>query len=309
MKYKHLATIFFALLLGFLLLLVVSAVPQDPHAFYGDVTIGGTNAPSGSIITAIIGGTARGSITTTVAGSYGGATAAQEKLVVTRCESDESCYSAAQTISFNISASGCSPESTPTASFVAGKIEEKTLGFSGNCGASTGAGPTTSGGGGGGGGAGGGAAGPRVGQTWDCPINGCTITMRLKDKVKIPLKGVDHFFSLDEITRDYIVGIWTSTPKTIQVSPKQTVATDTDDNGQNDVSVTLDSIAGTLKQATIIFKPIQEEAPPVEEEPPVEKPPVEKPPKKPITGWIIIAVIVIIGLIGYYIYYRRARRD
>jgi len=48
-------------------------VPTLPHEFYGSVTIGGSPAPAGTVITAVIGGTECGSVTTTGSGEYGSA--------------------------------------------------------------------------------------------------------------------------------------------------------------------------------------------------------------------------------------------
>jgi len=53
-----------------------------PHPFYGTVTIQGSPAPVGTVITADIGGVVCGSITTTVEGQYGSPDALDEKLVV-----------------------------------------------------------------------------------------------------------------------------------------------------------------------------------------------------------------------------------
>jgi len=58
-------------------------LPTIPHAFYGTVTIGGSDAPVGTVVTAKVGGVQCGSITTTVAGQYGGSGAFDEKLTVT----------------------------------------------------------------------------------------------------------------------------------------------------------------------------------------------------------------------------------
>jgi len=57
-------------------------IPTIPHAFYGTLTIGGSPAPVGTVVTAKVGGVECGSITTTVAGQYGGSGAFDEKLSV-----------------------------------------------------------------------------------------------------------------------------------------------------------------------------------------------------------------------------------
>jgi len=57
--------------------------PALPHAFYGTLTIEGSPAPIGTVVTAKVGGVQCGSITTTVAGQYGGSGAFDPKLTVT----------------------------------------------------------------------------------------------------------------------------------------------------------------------------------------------------------------------------------
>ena len=57
-------------------------IPTIPHAFYGTVTIDGSDAPVGTVVTAEVGEVQYGSITTTVAGQYGGSGAFDEKLLV-----------------------------------------------------------------------------------------------------------------------------------------------------------------------------------------------------------------------------------
>jgi len=57
--------------------------PTIPHAFYGTLTIGGSAASVGTVVTAKVGGVECGSITTTVAGQYGGSGAFDAKLAVT----------------------------------------------------------------------------------------------------------------------------------------------------------------------------------------------------------------------------------
>ena len=57
--------------------------PAVPHAFYGTLTVAGSPAAVGTVVTAKVGGVECGSITTTVAGQYGGSGAFDEKLTVT----------------------------------------------------------------------------------------------------------------------------------------------------------------------------------------------------------------------------------
>jgi len=59
------------------------AIPTIPHAFYGTLTMGGSDAPVGTVVTAKVGEVQCGSITTTVEGQYGGSGAFDEKLNVT----------------------------------------------------------------------------------------------------------------------------------------------------------------------------------------------------------------------------------
>lgn len=60
---------------------VMAAIPSLPHAFYGSVTINGSPAPVGTVVSANVsrGG---GSITTTEVGKYGGAGVLSPKLIV-----------------------------------------------------------------------------------------------------------------------------------------------------------------------------------------------------------------------------------
>jgi hypothetical protein len=57
-------------------------IPTMPHPFYGTVTIDESPAAVGTVVTAKVGGVQCGSITTTVAGQYGGSGAFDEKLLV-----------------------------------------------------------------------------------------------------------------------------------------------------------------------------------------------------------------------------------
>jgi hypothetical protein len=60
-----------------------AAIPTMPHAFYGTLTIAGSPAAVGTVVTAKVNDVQCGSITTTVAGQYGGSGAFDEKLTVT----------------------------------------------------------------------------------------------------------------------------------------------------------------------------------------------------------------------------------
>jgi hypothetical protein len=58
-------------------------IPTLPHAFYGTLTVDGLSAAVGTVVTAEVNEVECGSITTTVAGQYGGSGAFDEKLTVT----------------------------------------------------------------------------------------------------------------------------------------------------------------------------------------------------------------------------------
>jgi len=57
-------------------------IPTIPHAFYGTLTINSSPAPVGTVVKAKVGGVECGSITTTVAGQYGGSGAFDPKFTV-----------------------------------------------------------------------------------------------------------------------------------------------------------------------------------------------------------------------------------
>ena len=56
---------------GMVVTVSADGFPLIPNQFYGTVTINGTDAPAGTIITAYIDGESRGSVVTTTAGDYG----------------------------------------------------------------------------------------------------------------------------------------------------------------------------------------------------------------------------------------------
>ena len=73
------------LIVAALLLCAIPAyadAPAVPHAFYGTLTVAGSPAAAGTVVTARVGGVECGSITTTVVGQYGGSGAFDEKLTV-----------------------------------------------------------------------------------------------------------------------------------------------------------------------------------------------------------------------------------
>jgi len=77
--------------LGFFSLppLSVNGDITQPEEFYGDITLNGNPAPSGTAIVARINGVERGSLTTTVTGEYGGSGTFDTRLVVSGEESEK----------------------------------------------------------------------------------------------------------------------------------------------------------------------------------------------------------------------------
>lgn len=77
--------LFYPLIIVALLLCAFPAhadTPTLPHAFYGTLTINDSAAAVGTVVKAKVGGVECGSITTTVAGQYGGSGAFEQKLAV-----------------------------------------------------------------------------------------------------------------------------------------------------------------------------------------------------------------------------------
>jgi len=77
--------LFYPLIIVALLLCAFPAhadMPTLPHAFYGTLTINDSAAAVGTVVKAKVGGVECGSITTTVAGQYGGSGAFEQKLAV-----------------------------------------------------------------------------------------------------------------------------------------------------------------------------------------------------------------------------------
>ncbi len=65
-----------------------AASPQLPCEFYGNVSLSGAPAPVGTIITAFVNDTERGSITVVTPGVYGGTGTFDERLIVMSGEND-----------------------------------------------------------------------------------------------------------------------------------------------------------------------------------------------------------------------------
>lgn len=81
------------LLFGLLLvagcIAAVTAAPALPCEYYGEISIGGSPAPVGTIITATIGGEERGRLVTSAEGAYGGTGTFDTRLLVQAVEGDD----------------------------------------------------------------------------------------------------------------------------------------------------------------------------------------------------------------------------
>jgi len=80
--------IILALVTCILLVPAVSAIPPLPCEYHGQVMIDGTPAPAGTVITAIVNGSVRGTMITGTAGSLGGTGIFDNRLVVSATEED-----------------------------------------------------------------------------------------------------------------------------------------------------------------------------------------------------------------------------
>jgi len=94
-------------------------MPTMPHAFYGTLTIAGSPAAVGTVVTAEVNEVQCGSITTTVAGQYGGSGAFDAKLTVT------GEIETGATISFKVN--GTETEQAYDYAFSAGAVTEHNL--------------------------------------------------------------------------------------------------------------------------------------------------------------------------------------
>ena len=95
-----------------------SDAPSVPASYYGDVTVNGDPAESGTEITAIVNGESHGSIETAEEGSYGGPGALDEKLVVEGATNGD-------TVSFEVRG----VEAEETVEWESGDVQEVDLTF------------------------------------------------------------------------------------------------------------------------------------------------------------------------------------
>ncbi len=83
--------------------------PPLPCSFFGNVTVNADPAPAGTVVTALIGGSESGSLTTTESGKYGGSEAWDTKLLVQGAETD-----VGQTITFRVNGAAARETATYT---------------------------------------------------------------------------------------------------------------------------------------------------------------------------------------------------
>ncbi|WP_067052090.1 hypothetical protein [Methanofollis ethanolicus] len=126
------------------------SVPSFPHEFWGTVTIGGSPAPAGTEIIAMIGGTGCGSITTTKSGTYGSSSRYDGNRLLVLANEDQ----AGATITFLVDGK----EAGRTATFTPNGTTCLDL----SVGSAVTPTPTSSSGGNSGGGSGGGSSSPTV---------------------------------------------------------------------------------------------------------------------------------------------------
>jgi hypothetical protein len=99
------------------------SVPTLPHEFYGTVTIGGSPAPVGTVIVAVIGETEADSIETTAAGEYG----SSSRYGGTRLLVDATADLAGETITFRVNGQAAQE----TATFTPGEVVRLDLSVAG----------------------------------------------------------------------------------------------------------------------------------------------------------------------------------
>ncbi len=92
--------------------------PPLPCSFFGNVTVDGDPAPVGTVVTALIGGSECGSLTTIESGRYGGDEAWDQKLLVEAGEAD-----VGQTITFRVNGA----PARETATYTPGAIQNLNL--------------------------------------------------------------------------------------------------------------------------------------------------------------------------------------
>jgi hypothetical protein len=111
-------------------------VPTLPHCFSGNVTIGSSPAPIGTVITAVIGGTEYGSIQTTEVGKYGDPGQSIGKRLLVTATADQS----GETITFLVN--GVAAEETAVFEVGGGTVLDLSVPGSGGTGGSGGSGST-----------------------------------------------------------------------------------------------------------------------------------------------------------------------
>tara|TARA_Y100000310_G_scaffold241818_1_gene245945 strand:+ start:3464 stop:4339 length:876 start_codon:yes stop_codon:yes gene_type:complete len=274
----------------------------NSHSFYGTVLVGEANAANGATI--CVDGSGDDCISVSPAGEYGGAAANADKLVAI-CETGD-------TISFTITGTGCSGTSTLTQTCDPVSVTELALDFGGTCGTSDST--SSGGGGGGGGGSGGGFASPSVGSVTDISDDAgfqsgeaTAVTLTQGDSTTIVVDDTTYSITLATLTDEFVVIEYNGDFITLQ--PGETSRIDLDGDGVADVSVKLSSIEGG--EASLEFTKLQELKPRADDDGSAEG--TEKDGAKvsgergPVTGVIVVIAIVLLGLVGYFIYLRRPK--
>jgi len=137
-------------------------IPVLPHEFYGSVTIAGSPAPAGTVITASIGGTECGSVQVVDAGRYGYPDWRRGGRLSVTASADQ----AGETISFFVG----EVAAQETATFVSGEVTALDLSVPGGGGSSSGDGGNGESGSGSGGGDSGGETGSQFAHTPAAPL-------------------------------------------------------------------------------------------------------------------------------------------
>ena len=115
--------------------------------------------------------------------------------------------------------------------------------------------------------------------------------------VSFVVAGSYHTAKVLDVTEDSATIEVSSTPSQFTLNVGESQDVDVDDNGVNDLVVTLDSI--TNGKADLVFKSTPEAAPPAEEVPGVI-PPTEEVGPSLTWLWVVLVIVVVVLLIWYF---------
>ncbi len=290
------------------------AQPQLPCSFYGNAVINNRNAPVGSIITAEINGLVKGSIILDSEGKYGGETALYGKLLVQDGNDGD-------TINFYIQTPQMSNKikASETATWVSGEISKLDLTFTGEEIAKT---ETT--------GNTGSPSGAQANQetneeTQNIEQNqiqgtvynidenfktsdNVTLKISKNDEIIFTFENEQHSIKLKSMSDFAVLLTISSDPFDVIVGVKETKNVDLNGDNSDDISIKLNSIKDSKADITITK---------------LKKEPQESPKTMASTGMegvtgmmfasnavlngLIIAVIIIVIAIGFYIHKRKGR--